>query len=91
MAVFPFLIFLLTGETHGLPQVFRPIELFNWTYINDKLSNVFGMRYTGSYWVLRLWDDWPLVYSPHSPWLAHDVLESLGLLQLAQVIVLQHG
>lgn len=78
-------------ETHGLSQGSRTTSHLNWTYISDKLSNVFRMRYAGPYWVLGLRDDWPLVNSPHSPWLAHDVLKSLWLLQLAQVIVLQHG
>lgn len=80
-----------TNTRSTCPSIFINMASRISTHISDELADVFRVRYAGSYWVLGLWDDWPLVYSPHAPWLAHDVLESLGLLQLTQVIVLQHG
>lgn len=54
----------------------------------DEVPDVSRMRHHRSDGVLGLWDDGTLVHPADAWWLADDVLQGVGLLQLAQVIVL---
>lgn len=54
----------------------------------DEVPNVPRMRHHRSDGVLGLGDDGTLVHPADTGWFADDVLQGVGLLQLAQVIVL---
>lgn len=56
----------------------------------DEVPDVSRVRHDRSDWVLGLGDDGTFVHSADTRWLADDVLQGVGLLQLAQVVVL-HG
>lgn len=56
----------------------------------DEVPDVSRMRHHRSDGVLGLWDDGTLVHPADARWFADDVLQGVGLLQLAQVVVL-HG
>lgn len=59
------------------------------SYIMNEISDVAGVGQTGSDGKLRLGDDGPLIHSANSRRFIDDVVQRLGLLQLAQVIVLE--
>lgn len=54
----------------------------------DEVPDVPWMRHHRSDGILGLWDDGTLVHPADTRWFADDVLQGVGLLQLAQVIVL---
>lgn len=61
-------------------------------HLVDEVADVARVRHHGPDGVLRLGDDGALVHSADTWRLADDVLQGVGLLQLAQVVVLhQHG
>lgn len=55
-----------------------------------KVPDVSGMWHYRSDGELGLWDDGPFVHPADTRGLTDDVLQGVGLLQLAQVIVLHH-
>ena len=59
-------------------------------HLVDKVPDVSRMGHHRSNWILGLGDDGTLVHPADTGRLADDVLQGVGLLQLAQVIVL-HG
>lgn len=59
-------------------------------HLVDEVPDVARVRHHRPDGVLRLGDDGALVHSADTRWLADDVLQGVGLLQLAQVVVL-HG
>ena len=65
--------------------------LWSAAHIINEVPDVSGVRQTGSDRVLRLSDHRPLVHPAHPRRLVDDVVQGLGLLQLAQVVVLHGG
>ncbi len=54
----------------------------------DEVPDVSRVGHDRPDWVLGLGDDGTLVHPADARWLADDVLQGVGLLQLAQVVVL---
>lgn len=71
---------MVPGESHDDCLLFH--------HLVDKVPDVSRMRHHRSDGVLGLWDDGTLVHPADTRRFADDVLQGVGLLQLAQVIVL---
>lgn len=57
----------------------------------DEVPNVPRVWHNRSDWVLGLRDDGTFIHPADTRWFADDVLQGVGLLQLAQVIVLHNN
>lgn len=64
------------------------MRMLLYRHLVDEVPDVPWMRDHRSDGVVGLWDDGTLVHPADAGWFADDVLQGVGLLQLAQVVVL---